>query len=208
MVPISSFFPRLLPSVVGCPEPLAEQALLDAAIEFCERSHAMVIDLDPVPVSAGTSEYELELPSQTRLGIVWSMWLDGRLLTPVPLVQASRSTTPGYPTAYAATYVDEAVVVRLMPGPDLATTGDLVGRVSVVPTRSATTVLSALYNEFCDAVVDGAAARLKQTPGQVFTDIQMGLNLDMKFRRQCSDARARGHHGRAMNSLSVTPRSL
>lgn len=208
MVSISSFSSRLLPTVIGCPEPLAEQAIRDAAIEFCERSRVLVVDLEPVALEFGVAEYELEMPSQTRLGHILGVWMDTTLLTPVPLLQANRSTDAGIPKSYHATYVDEAVVVRLAPAPDLATQGDLYARVSVVPTRSATALMAPLFDEWADAVVVGAQARLKQTPGQVFTDVQAGMLCEQKFRHACTAARAQTNTGRVLSSLYVKPRSL
>ena len=52
MIPLSAFFPRLLPNVLGCPEPLAQQALLDSAIEFCSRSLAVTTTLDRTTTGA------------------------------------------------------------------------------------------------------------------------------------------------------------
>lgn len=208
MVPLSSFSSRLLPTVLGCPEPLAEQALIDAAIEFCERSRLLVVELEPIKLRSGTADYELELPLQTRLGHILGVWVDNTLLSSVPLLQAGRHATAGTPTSFHATYVDEALLLRVSPTPDASVIGSLHAKVSVVPTRTASSVMSVLFDEWVDVVVSGAQARIKQTPGQVFTDLQAGMLCEQKFRHACSAARAQTNTGRAVSSLSVKPRSL
>ena len=38
MKPIDDFLPLILPRAPGCPEPIAFDAIRQAAIEFCERT--------------------------------------------------------------------------------------------------------------------------------------------------------------------------
>ena len=46
MISIDKFYSRVMPYVQGCPEPTASQAILDAAIEFCDKTNVMRQTLD------------------------------------------------------------------------------------------------------------------------------------------------------------------
>jgi hypothetical protein len=209
MVPVSAFLSRLLPNVIGCPEPLAMQALVDSAITFCEQSLIAQTDLDPADVKAGVSQYELELPSQTRLGQVLRVWADNKLLVAAPSFQVTqREPLLGEPLYFFNRDIDEQVVLHVYPTPNKDATGGLVVRVATVPTRSATQLHSALFQEWNDAIVEGAMARLYDTPGQVFTNEAKALVLMQKVRAKTNVARVEALRGRAVSSLSVTMRGF
>lgn len=207
MVPVSSFLSRLLPNVIGCPEPLATQALLDSAIAFCEQSLVATADLDPAALRAGVTQYELDLPAQTRLGQVLRVWADNKLLVAAPSHSVTeREPMVGEPLYYYSRDVDEQVVLNLYPAPNKDTAGGLVVRVATVPTRTATSVHSALFNEWSEAIVEGAMARLYDTPGQMFTNEAKALVLSQKVRARTNTARVEALRGRVVSSMSMTMR--
>jgi hypothetical protein len=209
MVPVSAFFSRLLPNVIGCPEPLAQQALVDSAIEFCSQSLVTTTDLDPVSVTAGVGNYELDLPAQTELAQIMRVWLDGRMLGPVPTYEVqSVESFPGMPTYYFGRDIDEVLNVRLFPTPDKDVPNGLVVRVATKPTRTATQVHSVLFERWSDVIVEGALARLFDTPGQVFTNEAKALVLNQKVRAKTAVARTDAMRGRTVSSMSVTMRSF
>lgn len=207
MVPVTSFFSRLLPNVIGCPEPLATQALLDSAIAFCEQSLAVQTDLDPVDLKAGTRRYELDLPSQSELSQVLRVWANDRPLVAVPSAMVvERSGQQGEPLYYYNRDVDEVVVLHLFPTPDKDVPGGLVVRVATRPTRNATQVHSSLFKEWTEVIVDGALARLHDMPGQPFTNEAKAMLLSQRVRSQTNAARVEALRGRAVSSMSVTMR--
>jgi hypothetical protein len=209
MVPVSAFFSRLLPNVIGCPEPLAQQALVDSAIEFCSHSLVTMSDLAPVSVVAGVSNYELDLPAQTELAQIMRVWLDGRMLGPVSSYEVkSIESFPGMPTYYFGRDIDEILNVRLFPTPDKDVPNGLVVRVATKPARDADQLHSILFERWSDVIVDGALARLFDTPGQSFTNEAKALVLNQKVRAKTAVARTDAMRGRVVSSMSVTMRSF
>lgn len=207
MIPVSAFFSRLMPNIIGCPEPLAQQALVDSAIALCDQALIVQTDLDPIPVVANVRDYELEMPSQQELSQVMRVWLEDFMLGPIPSFQASGvESIPGQPRYHFSRDVDEMLQLRLFPTPDRAYPGGLRVRVATRPTRNATQLHKSLFNEWADVVVDGALARLYDTPGQGYTNEAKSLVLYQKVRAKINVARLEALRGRAVSSMSVVMR--
>lgn len=210
MVNLSQFFPRLLPYVVGCPEPLAQQALLDAAIEFCNKGNAVSLMLDPITTIKGTATYEIETPTQTGVSTVLKLWYDGNVLSPLPYEQAlSLFNNPnGAPRFFYGQYVDEVYSITLLPTPDKTVPNGLQIRVALTPTRSATQVHTILYDRYADAIVQGAISTLSAIPDQPFTNLPQAAAAAVRFRAEANLARGEIMHGNVQSSLSVKMRAF
>ena len=59
MANLSAWYDEVLAQVPGCPTALADWAIRQAAIEFCELSHAHIVDLTAINSVAGTASYAL-----------------------------------------------------------------------------------------------------------------------------------------------------
>ena len=206
MVPVSAFFSRLLPQAIGCPEPLAQQAVVDAAIAFCERSLVVTTLLEPVSVQAGVSDYELYLPSQMVLAQVLQARFEGEQLQSEAEAQATVARTSGTPRYFSSTRIDEGFVLTLVPTPDRNSTDGLLVKAATKPKRNATQLASILFDDWADAVVDGALAILYGTPDQPYSDETKGVLLATRARSKANMARLDGLHGRVQSSMSVSMR--
>lgn len=80
------FFPDVIPLAPGVSHPAASRAIMRATQEFCQKTRALVVELDPVRVTAATSGYDLALPSRRELvriefakvdGREYPVWVDG-----------------------------------------------------------------------------------------------------------------------------------
>ncbi len=208
MVPVSAFFSRLLPHVIGCPEPLAQQALVDSAIALCDQALVVQTDLDPVSVFDGVRDYALGMPSQQELVQVMRVWLSDTMLGPIPSFQVAMEAMPGQPRYYFTRDIGESLHLRLLPFPDKDRLNALRARVATRPTRDATQFHKALFNEWADIVVDGALARLHDIPGQGFTSEAKAIVLFQKVRAKMNTARIEALRGRVVSSMSVQMRSF
>lgn len=209
MVNLSQFFPRLLPYVVGCPEPLAQQALLDSAIEFCHRSLVVTAMLDPVTIVAGTSTYELDLPAQTAVEQVLDVWRDGTRIEPSPYETTTNLyRTPATPQYYYGQDIDEVFNLSLLPSPDTTIANGLRVRVALRPTRSATKVHDILYDRFAEGIVAGALGILMTVADEPFTNPTAAAAQTVKARMLANNARFDAMHGRVQSSLSVRMRAF
>ena len=199
-----------MPYVLGCPEPLAKQALLDAAIEFCNRSAAVSISLDPITVVKGIATYEVETPAQTGVAAVLRLWYDGHLLTPVPYDTATAlfEQSGGTPRYFFGQYVDEVFSVTLMPTPDKPLANGLRIRAALTPNRNATQVHEILFDRYVDDVVQGAIGIICAVPDQPFSDAAQATVASTRARAGANLARGEIMHGNVQSSLSVKMRAF
>lgn len=207
MVPVSAFFSRLQPQVIGCPEPLAQQALVDSAIEFCEFTQCLVVDLDPINARAGVGGYELDMPSQSRLAQVLRVWFEGRELGAVPYTSVHEvEPLTGVPVYHFCRDADEVLQLNLYPVPDKDAAKAIRVRVATKPARNATSVHASLLEQWADPIVNGAMRRLHEMPGQTFTNEPRALLLESKVRHQLSVARIDALRQRTLSSLTAKMR--
>jgi len=200
----------LLPYLIGCPEPLARQALVDAAIDFCGRTNAVSVALDPVPVVAGVATYELEPPPQTSVSLVQKAWYDGRLLKPVPYEQADAiyNAPTGVPGYYYGESVDEIFSLTLWPTPGESLPDGLRIRAALMPARSATQLHTILFDRYVEAVVHGAIVLLASVPDEPYTDLVLAAASAAKLGAEVTAARGEALRGNVQSSMSVKMRAF
>lgn len=56
------FYPKVLPDVLGCPEPTVDEHLRDAARRFCFKTGCWRADLDRILTRAGRADYDISYP--------------------------------------------------------------------------------------------------------------------------------------------------
>jgi hypothetical protein len=205
MKPISVFFPRVLPYVPGCSEPLAQQALVDAAIVFCEESQVIRARLDGFSTVPDQVSYELDAPAQQQVARILEVRVDGR---PIPMVMAEDvgmiSDAVGRPMACYTDATGSEFVLRLFPIPD----GVYQVQVSAAlrPSRDATSVEDDLFNLWSDALVSGALARLMAVPAQPFSNPALAGGYSVAALSAARKARVEGSFARVRGSTGVTQR--
>ena len=204
MKPVSDLLPRLMPRVVGCPEPMALQALVDSAIEFCERSLVIRHTLDGFSSVPGTRDYELDAPLQQRIARVISVTYDGQAVYAVPPQMPGELAQVGTPRSYSTRFDGAAMVLELYPTPDAA--GTLVVQVATSPIQGATLLEDELTQRWFDAVLAGASTRLMVTPNQPFTNFDLATMYSGMSRGETGRAIAVGHSGRVQTSRTVVAR--
>lgn len=91
--------PKLLPSVPGCPQPLAVQHVRDAAIRVCERTLAWRYVQPTSNLLPGVYEYAYSKPPQTDVHAVFGALVNGSPLTVLTLEQAL-ATYPNWADLY------------------------------------------------------------------------------------------------------------
>lgn len=189
---------------MGVSEPLAQQALVDSAISFCDQSLAVTATLDPVTVSVGQSAIELETPDQTTVAQILYVWFDKRLLNPVPFGQMTDIyRQDGNPSDYTLDYVDEVANLMLYPAPNTKITNALSVRCALRPTRSATQLHNILWERYVDGIILGAQSILFSMPDQPWTDVGRAQQCGVAARARANQARADMMFGRVQSSMTV-----
>lgn len=219
MKTFDDFLPYVLPDVPGCPESVASDAIVSAAIEFCEKSLVLQRDHDPVNVLAGRPDYDLDSPiSQMLVCKVMKAWFLRHVLTPVgpddmddPYAYQAALGQSGsnYGVAIPMYFVQkEERTITLWPAPQSDTAQGLTLRVALKPMRAATSFDDVLFEDWVDVITAGAKAALQTTPGKTFTNPQLALGNQGAFMAGTNRAMVRGNKGLTRTSLSVRMRNL
>lgn len=204
MVPVSDFFPRVIPYVPGCPEPFAAQAIIDAAIQFCEDTLCLRETLDAAVAPAGERFLDLDLPSGHQLARVLMVRRGDVVLTPLPFDNGQAmlgDESLGSPTDYYIARADETTRLGVFPLPQAATTLNVTA--ALKPLRKTTTLHSELFERHLDAVVDGALTRLHAVPDQPFTDAARSAAAALRFVFNTSRVRRESSFNRLRTSQSM-----
>jgi len=205
-VAYSAFFPYLIPLVPHVADPVAEHAIRSACIEFCRKSLAWQAPMEPLSTSKGESAYELDVPSGAMLTHIVDLYYEGRRLEKTSVSEVAAKVgydwmvQEGTPGAYLRFNPNE---ITLIPKPDKSVVNVLTGLLAFAPTRGSTTVIDFIFEDYADAIVHGAVARLLMIPNQQWTDPKTGLGYYRQFSADCANARSFVNTGQVRAPISV-----
>ena len=207
----SAFLSRVLPEVPGCPDVLAEQAIMDAAIEMFDRTDIWVVFSDPARLSNLEDTYDPDSVTGARIGRIKSVWCGARqlrfkttrgLAEVLPDWQTARSSEPTY---YTST---DGKTVRVHPMPFSVNGASITIHASYVPTDSMSgnaspTIPDDLGVRYRDTIVAGAKARLMVLEDRKWSNPRVAaFNLD-KFENSVAEIRIKAIHESQPGTLSV-----
>ena len=205
MQALNLFFPRLLPYAPGCSEPLAAQALLDSAIEFCDLSQVLRDRLPTFSSAIGVSAYPLVVDTQQEVSSILRVWAADRELAVAPTSDIQHSVAPLAPPSQAyTTRYGSVFALNLYPTPVAIET--ILVDASLRPRRGAATVDDDLLNYWVEPVVQGALARILLMPDQPFYNPVMAERSARMARQGTSKARIDSDRGRVRAAVRITPR--
>lgn len=183
---LRDLLPRVLPQVAPCPPSVALDALQAAAVEFCAATGVWADRIDEV-LPAGECLLRADAPRGTAIVRLRGVWMDGRRVD-------------------AAEYATDGALLRLHTPPrqDVALTLEAVLR----PLRHGERVPAALLEEWGDALVWGALARLKAMGGRhvAWGDAQGAAMNNQLCNEAAARARARTlrrRHGDGRGALRL-----
>lgn len=208
MISIDEFFPRMLPYVPGCSEPLARQAILDSATRYCEKTLILRQSLDSFNTIKNLVSYDLESPNnQMRVARVLSVAIDGKEIKgifeeDVPLL----SDSEGRPTGFYTSRVDSEFVLNLHPKPD--NKYKVVVTVALAPTKTATSLENDLFNVWSDGVIAGAIALVSKVPNMPFSSMDVAMAKEAEMAKYMHESRVESYYGRVRGGTRVKTRPL
>ena len=171
----TAFVPDVKTQLVADPsDPVVENAVKNAVIEFCQDSWIWREYALPASVTSGDSRIDIELPAGAELVVVQSVTLDGIELSPEGPDRLNRlyprwDTETGAPKRY--TQVDPSHLI-LSPVPDANYQNQLVVGCVFMPKRSSTSFPDWIGNQWWEGIVAGAASRLLAMTGRPWADLQ------------------------------------
>ena len=195
MATYTSLVKDILPYVPLCPDALVEQHIRSATIEFCERSKAYILDMDPFNTTAGVYEYDFDIPVATEVHQVLYMTHDGNDMDPI----SPRSLELNYPdwrnrTGSPHVYLQKSSsLFWIVPVP--SGTKEVIASVALKPTRTSNNIDSTISNQYRDAIVYGALYRLLRMPNREWTDIGAAREYLAQFNSEIIQAELRARGG-------------
>lgn len=165
-----AFYPDVLPVVApGTPDPAVDRQLLRAAQEFCKRTRAWRVRLDPVVMIDGQTEYDIELPRGSELVRLESANDGGRELS---IWRDDPQGCGGY------LFLRDGKLF-LMSRPDVAG-GPVTLDVALQPSNDAEGLEDALFDRYANVIAQGAVSSLNNDASRA-----------VWFDAECASVRAR-----------------
>jgi hypothetical protein len=205
-VAYSVFYPYLIPLVPHVADPVAEQAIRDACIEFCKESLIWQEQMDPISSAKGEGAYELDVPTNTNLTHVIDLYYKEARLKKKSVSEIAAKYSrdwmlhEGAPVVFTMLNPNE---VTLVPKPDVSVANALTGLLAFTPTRKSTTVIDYVYEDYAEEIARGAAAKLMLIPNQQWSDQKTALGYRKQFLSDCANARAHVNAGQVRAPISV-----
>ena len=194
------FLPEVMPYVHDVPEIVAVQAIRNACIQFCEETHYLQENLDPITGQENVGEYDLDAnDSNYKVVEIMQAYYGDQLLIPKAqeeLNQIYRTSNwedlKGNPYYY---FRPRASVVRLVTKPTITEQSKLKVKAAIAPKRSSTTVDEELFERFLEYIAHGARARLYNTPNQPYYDPKTAMEYTKRFNDEMAEVRTRVYKG-------------
>lgn len=201
MTALSAFYPWVAVDCPGAPNPVMDDAIRRGCREFCKSTHAITGDINITTVAA-TADYAPTLTSGTEILSLTAVFrpTSATLLTREYLVPKSqdwidRQTVSSNDARNYAILDTDPLSIRLYPTPDAIET--LTTKLVLMPTPTATTVDSRLFNWYMEGVVAYAKYWLQNQPDRPWTNTEEAAESYRKFDAQVADARVRRAQKRA-----------
>lgn len=185
-VSFDDMMPLITPFAPGCPTVVIEMHLAESAAKFCDKAKIWRIDIDVDTTTAGEPDYEVDLPSNTKLADVLFFKVDGRLMTRVTDRLQEPSDDQAAPNSFAI-YNDN--LIRLYPTPDAAYS--FKGTAVIKPSVRAKGIDDFLFETHRRVIAYGALAELLMIPGKDWSDASLATFYENKFNDGVIEATAR-----------------
>lgn len=206
---IEDFYKFVSFELPGCPEELMRQAIVYTAKDFCSRTHAWNVFMDPIRLVDDVAEYELEYPYGSKPVAAMAVWIGARKLDPItsnqladalPDWQTAKSNEPRF---YNAAKLDSAITVYPTP---INSTAELTMRVALEPRLDSAQLPDMLLEKYADAIASGAKARLMVMPNKQWSAPANGVAYKAAYEGAVVEARIEVIHDGVPGTIRVRPR--
>ena len=208
-VPYDNILPEVTPYCAGVPDEVAINAIRNATIEFCDKTHWLQYSPAALTGTAGQATYAFATPTDTLLARIVSLWYDNFELTAASedqldqMVSVEWRILQGSPRYY--THPTDATIVTLAPYPLITEVGAITSMIVLKPTRASTTLDPDLAEKWTETIAAGARMRLHSTPGQSYTSNSQAAVASAMFRSGISDAIVQRNRGMTRAPLVMRP---
>lgn len=204
MKQLDDFLPFLLPHVPGFAVPTSQMALVQTAIEFCDRT-SVIQEISEQAARAGVAVYDVDVPNQQVLIRIQEVLHDGK---PLDVASYPVADIPDGRPMFVMTPLPTQAEFTIIPAPAPDHVATLAVRASFKPAPDADQLHDDLYTQWLDAMVQGALRRMYSMPGQPFTSMTNAQIAGAAFEKYVCDARLVASRKRLVSSMRARPRPL
>ena len=179
MTPWSAFYDLMSPDVPGCPQAAQTVALREAAIDFCKQSLAWKYEHPDIAVVVATAQYPFVPPTGAVVHTVTYAEFNGDEIDVKTSADDIRIWDWRNQTGTPHYVLGGATALTFVPTPDVA--GTLTLTVILKPSPTATSIDDDIFNEYRQAIVHGALARLMYSPKKPYTDLSLAVYHQQQF---------------------------
>lgn len=209
-----SLVQRLITSVPGCPQPVVEQYVRDAAIDACERTLAWRYEQPSIRLTQGVYDYPYEQPTGSEVHAFLTASVNGTPLEPVTLEKLYR-LYPDWPSLdperrAGPRFISQLDVdnFTLAPVPDDTETYDLKMIVALKPLRDSHSMDKSAMDDLENVIMHGALRELLVLPNKNWSDRELATYHAKQYITKTAERRARAMLGAGRASVSVQMRPL
>lgn len=181
MTPWSDFLPHVLPFAPGCPDPVAEFNLREAARDFCARTRCWRVTLPAITTTheQGFGPYPMPLPAGTELVRIERATMDGRRID-VVAEDALPVDWQQYPnTVRDCVFSQDRLAVHAVPVYEADRT--LVLDVTLKPDDVAEEFPEHLARQHMRAIANGALEQILMQPEKPYTNLALSIAKGAQF---------------------------
>ena len=162
----SDFYPWVLPSVPGCPNPTLDLHIRQAAIEFCRRTLCWVRTLDPVEANGMDVRFDLDLPSQTQAVKLIAVAVNGREYLLLDTQRGLQLVRQGSGADFSFTQDKLTLDVH----PLRARGNSIEVDMALAPSFNASSIETDVASPYLQEIAQGALATLQMMAGVAWSD--------------------------------------
>jgi hypothetical protein len=205
----STLTKRVAPHAPGCPNPVVEAALQDAAVEVCEKTLAWRYEQAQITLTTGVYDYPYEPPTDTEVHAILTARVNDVTVKPLTLeqVQERYPFWPSSDTAHQGTplflvHID-VDTFYIAPAPNSSPTYLMDMVVALKPLRTATGMDKTTLDDLEDAVIHGTLQRLLVMPNSTWTELELAAYHAKQYIYKVAERRARTNLGSGRASLAI-----
>lgn len=193
----------------GVTDGIIVQTIATVAMDFCERTRVWTEIQDPVALVDNLNQYDMEGPTDARVLTIANVWAANRELKATTMA-ALVYVLPNWQTAKASqpqyySVARDLKVITVYPIPLQAQSAPLTFRAHYAPRRTATTLPDFLGDNYHDALVAGAKARLMLQVNVEWSNPATGMFYQQAYEQAVAKAQSDQLHEQAPAPLRVRP---
>lgn len=207
MTAFSAWYDDVLPWMRGCGSALADWAVRQAAITFCEKSHAWhasITIIDGASPPAQATSYTITPPTGAEVIALLDVLYNDEPLDPASRLDVARTIggdwadQEGEPKCYLSQY---GTSIQMVPNPPIGDVESLTCLAAIRPTAAVSSIDDTIGARWKQDIATGARALLWSMPDKPWTNMERAMVEQGKFDEACAIAHVQAEKGRTLAAV-------